>query len=80
LYRYIAVTVVDASGKALGAPVTTPIGSATPRSDGTVVFNANVDLQTTYGGLPEGGAVMLELRHFKVGGLYYKLNACSSRA
>jgi hypothetical protein len=41
------------------------MGAATPRADGSLIFNAPVSLQATYGMIPRGGAIVLELRHFK---------------
>ena len=48
-----AVTLITAAGKPLEPQQTTPIGSATVRPDGTVLFGANIDMRTTYDRLPK---------------------------
>ena len=56
---------VAASGEPLEAPRATPMGAATVRAGGVVVFESPVQLSTTYGALPRGASLLLELRHFK---------------
>ena len=56
---------VAASGEPLEAPRATPMGAATVRAGGVVVFESPVQLITTYGALPRGASLLLELRHFK---------------
>ena len=41
------------------------MGAATVRAGGVVVFESPVQLSTTYGALPRGASLLLELRHFK---------------
>ena len=61
----VAATLVDAAGTPLEPAQSTPMGAATPRSDGTIVFDAPVTFRATHGSLPPGSALVLELRHFK---------------
>jgi hypothetical protein len=61
----VSVALVDGTGEPLCPAATTPMGAATPRADGSLIFNAPVSLQATYGMIPRGGAIVLELRHFK---------------
>ena len=53
----------------MGEPIesarSTPMGAATVRAGGVVVFESPVQLSTTYGALPRGASLLLELRHFK---------------
>ena len=56
---------VAASGEPLEEPRATPMGAATVRAGGVVVFESPVQLSTTYGALPRGASLLLELRHFK---------------
>ena len=61
----VALRLVTAGGTPIEAPRTTPMGAATVRAGGMVVFEAPVRLHTTYGALPDGATLVLELRHFK---------------
>ena len=61
----VSVVLVDGEGEPLCPVATTPMGSGTARSDGSIVFNAPVRLDATYDAIPRGGALVLELRHFK---------------
>ena len=61
----VAVTLVDADGEPLEPTTTTPMGAATAKSDGRVVFEAPVTTRATHGSLPAGSAMLFELRHFK---------------
>ena len=61
----VAVTLVDADGGPLEPAATTPMGAATAKQDGRVVFDAPVTTRATHGSLPPGAAMLFELRHFK---------------
>jgi hypothetical protein len=56
---------VSASGEPIESARSTPMGAATVRAGGVVVFETPVQFSTTYGSLPPGASLLLELKHFK---------------
>ena len=52
-------------GRRAAGPATAPMGAATAKRDGRVVFDAPVTTRATHGSLPPGAAMLFELRHFK---------------
>ena len=56
---------VTAGGEPIEAPRATPMGAATVRAGGVIVFEAPVRLHTTYDALRPGASLVLELKHFK---------------
>ena len=61
----VALRLVTAGGEPIEAPRATPMGAATVRAGGVIVFEAPVRLHTTYDALPPGASLVLELKHFK---------------